>query len=81
MNIVSDQIGPYESYRSICNPPDEFANETAHRLISEAMRDTVTSGAWIPVVKETFDAWYWIDGTKYSESCFKELLFKIQINL
>ena len=45
------------------------------------MRDTVTSGAWIPVVKETFNAWYWIDGTKYSECCFKELLFKIQDKL
>ena len=69
MNLVSDQISPYKSYSSICNSPDEVANETAHRLISEAMRGTVTSGAWIPVVKKEYDAWYWIDGTKYSKYC------------
>ena len=62
--LVSDHIGPYEDYLSVCVPPKEIWN---HKLISENMRDSVTLGAWIPVVKKTFNGWYWMDGTKYGK--------------
>ena len=62
--LVSDHIGPYKDYPSVCVPPKGLWN---HTLISKYIRKSVTSAAWIPVVKKTFDAWYWLDGTKYGK--------------